>query len=155
MRVADILRDKGTDVVTIEDHRTVHDAICMLNERRIGALVVKGEDGEINGIITERDILRECGERCVRVLGSREPEESACPSLVRDVMTKNLIIGVPDDDLNYVMNVMTKNRIRHLPIVDGKELAGMVSIGDVVNAHVNETDFENRMLKDYIQGVTY
>ena len=155
MRVADILRDKGSDVVTIEDHRTVLDAICTLNERRIGALVVTGEDGGISGIITERDILRECGKRCVRLVGSQEPEESVCPSLVRDVMTKQLIIGVPDDDLNYVMSVMTKNRIRHLPIVHGNELAGMVSIGDVVNAHVNETDFENRMLKDYIQGVTY
>ncbi len=155
MRVADILRDKGSDVVTIEDHRTVHDAICTLNERRIGALVVRGEDGEINGIITERDILRECGERCIYLGRSQEPKESACPSLVRDVMTKHLIIGVPDDDLNYVMGIMTKNRIRHLPIVDEKGLAGIVSIGDVVNAHLNETDFENRMLKDYIHGVTY
>ena len=60
---------------------------------------------------------------------------------VRDIMTTRLISRVPDDDLNYVMSVMTKNRIRHLPIVDGKELAGMVSIGDVVNAHVTETEF--------------
>jgi CBS domain-containing protein len=155
MRVSDILRGKGAEVVTIEEHRTVHDAICKLNEHGIGALVVTGQDGEISGIITERDILRECGTRCVRLVGSREPEESDCPSLVQDAMTKHLIIGVPEDDLNYVMSVMTKNRIRHLPIVEGKELAGMVSIGDVVNAHVNETEFENRMLKDYIHGVTY
>ena len=148
MRVADILQAKGSDVVTIEDHRTVHDAICTLNERRIGALVVTGEAGEINGIITERDILRECGERGVPFEGSREP------SLVRDAMTKHLIIGLPEDDLNYVMGIMTKNRIRHLPIMDGDGLAGMVSIGDVVNAHLNETEYENRMLKDYIHGTT-
>jgi signal-transduction protein with cAMP-binding, CBS, and nucleotidyltransferase domain len=75
--------------------------------------------------------------------------------LVKDVMTKHLIVGVPDDDLSYVMGIMTKNKIRHLPIMDGGELAGIISIGDVVNAHVVETTFENRMLKDYIHGVTY
>ncbi len=61
----------------------------------------------------------------------------------------------PEDDLAYVMGVMTKNRIRHLPIMDFEELTGIISIGDVVNAHVEETAFENRMLKDYIQGVTH
>jgi CBS domain-containing protein len=69
-------------------------------------------------------------------------------------MTKDLIIGVPDDSLDYVMGIMTKNRIRHLPVMDGKKLVGIVSIGDVVNAHLEETEFENRMLKDYIHGVT-
>jgi CBS domain-containing protein len=78
----------------------------------------------------------------------------SCPSLVREVMTKDLIVGVPDDSLDYVMGVMTKNRIRHLPVMDGKKLVGIVSIGDVVNAHLEETEFENRMLKDYIHGVT-
>ncbi len=70
-------------------------------------------------------------------------------------MTEHLIIGVPDDDLTYVMGIMTKNRIRHLPIIDEGALVGVVSIGDVVNAHVEEAEFENRMLKDYIHGVTY
>ena len=141
--------------MTIEVHKTVHDAICKLNERGIGALIVTGVDGETCGIITERDILRECGERCIRLTESPEPEESACPALVRDVMTEHLIIGVPDDDLTYVMGIMTKNRIRHLPIIDEGALVGVVSIGDVVNAHVEEAEFENRMLKDYIHGVTY
>ncbi len=67
-------------------------------------------------------------------------------------MTKDLIIGVPDDGLNYVMGVMTKNKIRHLPILEEGRLAGIISIGDVVNAHVEESDYENRLLKDYIQG---
>jgi CBS domain-containing protein len=67
-------------------------------------------------------------------------------------MTKDVVIGVPDDDLNYVMAVMTKNKIRHLPILEEGELAGIISIGDVVNAHVEESDYENRLLKDYIQG---
>ena len=155
MRVADILRGKGGEVIRIDEQRTVHDAICTLNEHGIGALVVTGENGEISGIITERDILREYGKGCDPRDAASQPKETGVASLVRDVMTKELIIGVPDDDLNYVMSIMTKNRIRHLPIVVGKELAGMVSIGDVVNAHVDETEFENRMLKDYIHGVTY
>ncbi len=70
-------------------------------------------------------------------------------------MTKQLIIAVPDDELDYVMGIMTKNRIRHLPIIEGEQLVGIISIGDVVNAHVEETEFENRMLRDYIHGVTY
>ncbi len=67
-------------------------------------------------------------------------------------MTKEVIIGVPDDDLDYVMGIMTKNRIRHLPVLDAGKLVGIISIGDVVNAHLNETKFENRLLKDYIHG---
>jgi CBS domain-containing protein len=151
MRITDILRQKGRDVVTIAVDKTVHDAICKLNEHGIGALVVTGESGEISGIITERDIMRECGERCVRLTDSAE-DHSACPALVKDVMTKDLVIGVPDDDLNYVMAVMTKNKIRHLPILEEGELAGVISIGDVVNTLVEETGYENRLLKDYIQG---
>jgi len=155
MRVADILRHKGSDVVTIEPHKTVYDAICKLNQHGIGALIVTGAGGEISGIITERDVLKQCGEGCPRPAGSREPEVDLCASLVEDAMTKQLIIGVPDDELDYVMGIMTKNRIRHLPIMEGEQLVGIVSIGDVVNAHVEETEFENRMLRDYIHGVTY
>lgn len=155
MRIADILRKKGTGVVTIESSATVHDAIRKLNEHGIGSLVALGDSGEIDGIITERDILVECGERCTRLLGMPEGRAGDCPSLVRDVMTRDVIIGVPDDELSYVMGVMTKNRIRHLPILDDGKLAGIVSIGDVVNAHVVEKEYENRVLKEYIQGATY
>lgn len=153
MLVRDILQRKGTEVVTIESGRTVHDAIGVLNEHGIGALLVRDEDGEIRGILTERDVLHECGERCVRLIRpGAHAEADPCPSLVRDVMTTELIIGVPDDTVEYVMGVMTKNRIRHLPILEEGELAGIISIGDIVNALLRESEFENRMLKDYIQG---
>jgi CBS domain-containing protein len=154
MRISDILRQKGGSVVTIEADKTVHDAISKLNEHGIGALIVTGEGGEIGGIITERDVLRECGERCTRLTQSSESGGDACPAMVRDAMTKDLVIGVPDDDLKYVMGIMSKNRVRHLPVVDDGELVGIISIGDVVNAHVDQTEFENRQLKDYIQGVS-
>ncbi|MDH5805145.1 MAG: CBS domain-containing protein [Gemmatimonadota bacterium] len=154
MRIHDILRHKGHDVLTVGPEDTVHEAACILNRHRIGSLVVKDGDGEIAGIITERDILRECGERCTRLNEPGESKEEGCPVLVKDIMSEDVVIGVPGDDVNYIMGVMTKNRIRHLPIIDDGELTGIVSIGDVVNAHVEEADFENRMLKDYIQGVT-
>jgi CBS domain-containing protein len=152
MRIRDILQKKGTAVVTIEAGQTIHDVIGRLNEHSIGALVVTGEGEDIIGIITERDILRVCGERCVRLDEPPTREETTCPYFVQDAMTKDPIIGVLDDNLNYVMGIMTKNRIRHLPILDDGSLAGIISIGDVVNAHLEEKVFENRTLKDYIHG---
>jgi CBS domain-containing protein len=145
MRVSDILRKKGSEVVTIDPHHTVHDAIRSLVRNNIGALLVTDPDGRLVGIFTERDILREAA------LHSDRLEET----VVGDVMTRNVVIGVPEDPIEYVMGIMTQNRIRHLPVMDGEELAGIVSIGDVVNAHVQETEFENRLLKDYIHGVTH
>jgi CBS domain-containing protein len=152
MRIRDILEEKGTGVVTIESGETIHEAIDRLNEHSIGSLVVTAEGEEIVGIITERDILRVCGERCVHLNDPPAREEATCPYLVQDAMTKDPIIGVLDDGLDYVMGIMTKNCIRHLPILDHSNLVGIISIGDVVNAHLKETDFENRTLRDYIQG---
>ncbi|NIR46397.1 MAG: CBS domain-containing protein [Gemmatimonadetes bacterium] len=143
MRIREILRKKGSDVVTIEPSASVQDAIQALVDHNIGGLVVTASNGSVVGIITERDILRESAERSDRLKETK----------VADVMTKDVLIGVPDDDLNYVMGVMTKNRIRHLPVLDESGLVGIVSIGDVVNSHLSQTEFENRMLKDYIHGV--
>jgi CBS domain-containing protein len=153
MKIQDVLREKGGRVITIEPERTVHEAIGVLNEHGIGALVVTGADQAIRGILTERDILHECGNRCVALEQPPASEGKGCPALVKDVMTAEVLIGVPDDDLNYVMGVMTKNRIRHLPVLEGGKLVGIISIGDVVNAHLQEKEYENRMLKDYIHGV--
>jgi CBS domain-containing protein len=74
---------------------------------------------------------------------------------VGDVMTRSVVIGVPEDTIEYVMGIMTHNRIRHLPVLEEERLVGIVSIGDVVNAQLRETEFENRLLKDYIHGVTH
>lgn len=142
MNVDAILSGKGSpEVRTIESDRTIQEAIGRLVEHNIGSLVVV-EAGEPVGIITERDILRCC---------SREPERLA-EVRVADVMTRDLIVGEPGDEIDYVMGVMTKNRIRHLPIIRDGKLAGMVSIGDVVNVQLHETRYENRHLKDYIAG---
>lgn len=152
MLIKDIIHEKGAKVVTIEVGQTIHKAINRLNEHRIGALVVMEANGEIAGIITERDVLQVCGQSCDRLNQSGSLADSVCPSLVEDAMTKDLVIGVPSDDLNYAMGVMTKNRIRHLPIMDDGRLVGIISIGDLVNAHFEEKVFENRTLRDYIHG---
>lgn len=143
MNVESILSDKGDpEVRTIEPGRTVREVIARLVQHNIGSLVVV-EDGEPVGIVTERDILRCCADRPDRLDETR----------VEDVMTRDLIVGEPGDEIDYVMGVMSKNRIRHLPILRDGRLAGMVSIGDVVNIQLHETRYENRHLKDYIRGI--
>jgi len=150
MRIRDILLEKGTTVVTINTGQSIHDAIRTLTERRIGALVVTGEDKEVVGIITERDILRVCGDSCNKLSDPGASADSPCLHLVEDAMTTDLITGVPDDEPNFVMAVMTKNHIRHLPILDEGSLAGIISIGDLVNAHLEEKVIKSGTLKDYI-----
>ena len=152
MHIRDIIQEKGARVVTINSDQTIHEAINRLNQHRIGALIVTGQDDEIAGIITERDILQVCGDRCARLNRPSGREDPGCPAVVEDAMTKDLIIGVPGDDLNYAMGIMTKNHVRHLPILDDGKLAGIISIGDLINAHFEEKVFENRTLRDYIHG---
>jgi len=149
MRIKDLLDEKGTEVITIDDSQSIHAAIVKLNHHGIGSLIVTGEDGHIAGIVTERDILKSCGSHCTNMQAPAR-EQVPCPFQVREIMTRDLVIGVPDDDLNYVMGVMIKHRIRHLPILDNGKLAGMISVGDLINAHFEENIFESRTLKDYI-----
>ena len=144
MQIRDILRTKGTDVVTVGPDQPVLAAVRVLAEHRIGAVVVKSGE-EILGILSERDVLN---------LAARDPGQLASTQ-VADAMTRDLVVGVPDDDLDYVMSVMTENRIRHLPIVVDSRLQGIVSIGDVVNAVRRSVESENRYLKDYIHGVAH
>jgi CBS domain-containing protein len=142
MKVRDILKNKGTEVATIGAEETICDAVKTLVEKNIGSLLVQDEKGAIAGIITERDIVKQCNQ-CL---------ESFKETKVKDVMTKNLIVASPDDDLDYVENIMTQNRVRHLPIISNQKLEGIISIGDLVNVLRGECKVENRYLKDYISG---
>lgn len=144
MKIREILRSKGNDVVTIGPDQTVLEAIRLLVERGIGsAVVVRGQ--ELLGIITERDVLR---------LSAEDP--SGVPALhVGEAMTSELVTGRLDDELLSVMDTMTTNRIRHLPILDEGRLVGLVSIGDVVNACRVRAESENEQMKQYIQGSTW
>lgn len=123
MNIASVLARKGPKVVTVRPEQTVREALGLLSAHNIGALVVV--DGELRpvGILSERDIVREAA-RNERVFG--EP--------VRNLMTSDVILGTPADDLAAVGFTMTERRIRHLPVVDRGRLVGMVSIGDVVKA---------------------
>jgi len=141
MRIREVLDRKGSSVVTVAPDRTVHDAMQILVEHNIGAVIVT-RDGSIIGILTERDVLR---------LGAADPG-SLATTRVAEAMTKELVVGVADDLVDYAAGVMTSSRIRHLPIVDGEQLIGVLSIGDVVNALKQEKEVENRYLRDYIQG---
>ena len=141
MKIRDVLQRKGTGVVTVEPDRTVLEAMQTLVEHNIGAVVVT-RGGKPVGILSERDVLR---------LGAADLP-SLATTLVADAMTKEVVVGVADDPVEYAAGIMTANRIRHLPILEGERLAGVVSIGDVVNAMKQEKEVENRYLRDYIQG---
>lgn len=142
MTIGDILTTKSQDVITITGDKTIHEAITVLVKHNIGALLVLDKKEKLLGIITERDILRESAER------DRELRKTK----VKDVMSTDLIIGVPDDDISYTMGIMTNNRIRHLPVMDNDNIVGIVSLGDVVKAQLDEREYDNRYLKQYMFG---
>jgi len=141
MKLRDIMRSKGGDVVTIRPDAPVHEAMRLLVEHNIGALVVR--DGEIDGIFTERDLLRAGAEDLKRLERDR----------VRDLMTADVVTVDLGADLQEVMRTMTERRIRHLPVVEDGALRGIVSIGDVVNALRRDKEEENQQLHAYIAGV--
>ena len=141
MLIRDVVTSKGSLVTTVGPNRTVLEAARTLVLNAIGSVVVT-EGGEIQGILTERDVLR---------LAADDPARLET-TLVRDAMTQDLVVGLADDDVEYCMAIMTNNRVRHLPVVEGKRLVGIVSIGDLVNASLSDLKAENRWLKDYLQG---
>jgi CBS domain-containing protein len=141
MNIGEILRTKGHDVVTITETRSVLDAVGVLVRHDIGALVVT-ERERPTGIFTERDVLR-LAARSATALGTIQ---------VGGVMTPDPITATPDDELMAMMDVMTERKIRHLPVVEGDELVGIVSIGDLLNACRHVAEEENSHLRQYIQG---
>lgn len=143
MRLRDILAQKGDRVVAVSPDATVHEAMRAMVDHQIGCLVVQDEGFDVRGIITERDILKFATARTDEVRTVR----------VEEVMSRNVIIGVPSDEVDCTMTLMTRNRIRHLPVVADRMLVGIVSIGDLVNAVRCDVELENRYLHDYISGV--
>lgn len=142
MIMNDVLKqkDKGDLLVTTTENTTLLEAIRLLCKFEIGAVLVIDKKSEIVGIISERDLLRESSER----------SDLLATTKVGEIMTKDIIIGTPNDELDYIMGIMTNNRIRHLPIVENKKVIGMVSIGDIVKAQLEKTEYENHYLKEYI-----
>lgn len=140
MTVKAILDLKGRDVATLRPAETLHHAAKMLTEYKIGAVVITDEDGRIGGILSERDI--------VRVIARGEHDVLTKP--VSEVMTRKVRICAEHNTINEVMEIMTRQRFRHMPVeVDGK-LAGIISIGDVVKWRMEEVEREAEEIRNYI-----
>ena len=139
MKIKDILDAKGTNVVTIGPEATLREAITKMVDNKVGSLVV--EDGDPEGIITERDILRE--------VYSKSPLEE---KQVQAVMTRSLVTGSSEDSIEYVMTEMTKGRFRHMPIVEGDKLVGIIAMGDVVKAQLGQIMTEVGHLMHHVTG---
>jgi len=144
MKVTQLLDQKGKEIFTISESKTTCEAIAKLNEKQIGALIVIDDAGEIAGIISERDILR----------AAFNTKAELCDHLVKEIMTpkKDLITTEATESVAQVMHKMTEHKIRHLPVLRGKELEGIVSIGDVVKHQLKQALTENEQMKEYIAG---
>jgi CBS domain-containing protein len=142
VEIGQLLRRKGHDVATIEGSRSVRDALAVLAEQGIGALVVSADGRAIDGIVSERDVARGLHDRGAGLLG--DP--------ISSVMTAEVHTCTPHVQLTDLARLMTDERVRHVPVVDGDALVGIVSIGDVVKARLDELEEERRQLVDYIQN---
>jgi CBS domain-containing protein len=139
MQVQDILRTKGTAVMSVRPGDRVHTLARRLAEDKIGAMVVLGDDGTLVGIVSERDVARS-----LAVYGNELLEMP-----VSGIMTKVVITCAPTDSVHGAAKVMTTRRIRHLPVQDAGKLVGLVSIGDVLNHRIEEVQLEANVLRDY------
>jgi len=138
MLIEKILEEKGRDCATVRPTATVSAVVSLLAERRIGAVVVEDLKGGIVGIFSERDL--------VKLLASRGPD--ALSVQVKDVMTAPVITCKPDDRIDAVMAIMNERRIRHMPVVVDKALAGMISIRDMARHRLTEKEMEAAVLLD-------
>ncbi len=142
MTVQAILNIKGSDVATASPETSVKDVVRQLKERGVGALVISDDGRTLQGIISERDVIRGLARQGPGVLDARASE----------LMTKDVHTGKLTDTIAGVMTTMTARRIRHLPIVEDGALCGIVSIGDAVKARLGEVESEAHALRDYIAG---
>jgi CBS domain-containing protein len=139
MRISDLLRSKGTAVATVEPETTVSDLLRGLAENNVGAMVVVGADG-IAGIVSERDVVRR--------LNDFGPDLLTKP--VSEIMTRMVASCTPEDTVDHLSVLMTERRIRHVPVVVDGELAGIISIGDVVKNRMQELEKTQEHLEAYI-----
>lgn len=145
MKIKEILKSKGSQVWTVKENQTIQEAVHLLSIRHVGALLVMSEsEDRIVGILSERDIVHGCNVIWKPLISVR----------VHDWMTRHLVTCNPEDDIQHVMSLMTEKRIRHVPVMMAGELLGIVSIGDVVKALLEESGSQIQYLKDYAFGMT-
>lgn len=140
MLIAHVLRDKGAVVYTVRAEQTLEEAARILNEKKVGALVVIAEDGAISGVMSERDIVREIARN-----GGKSLSDTVATIMSRDVVTAN-----PTETVDEGLGRMTERRIRHLPVMDGGRLIGVVSIGDLVKHRIAAVEAEAAAMQAYI-----
>ena len=141
MTVGSILSEKGFDIIDIKDHASLGDAVALLTEKRIGALLVRDSKGGMVGVLSERDIVR----------GLAAEGAGLMERPVAFLMTRAVITVCSEDSVTEAMTVMTHRRCRHLPVVDNGELVGIITIGDVVKRRIAVAEMEAEELKNYIQ----
>jgi CBS domain-containing protein len=142
MRISDVLRNKGTEVFTVQPDTTVRDFLAVMVERRIGACVLSADGTTVAGIVSERDIAHALHERGAAILA--EP--------VSALATTDVHTCRPEESLDELTRVMTERRVRHIPVLVDGQLAGLVSIGDVVKHRMDELESERQALVDYISS---
>ena len=140
--IAQILKLKGSEVWSIRSDATVYDALVLMAEKGVGALVVI-DDGELVGIFSERDHARK-----VDIKGYNAKEVA-----IREVMSEDVCYITPESSVDEAMSIVTESRRRHLPVMENNQLVGLASIGDLVKASLDEKDFVIKELKKYIKGV--
>lgn len=140
MNVDAILKSKGTAVETVRPDQTVTEFVKRLNECAVGALVVSADGETVDGIASERDVIRAIARDGAKIL-----DRPVCDIMNADVVTVQRL-----DDIAGIMEIMTDRRIRHLPVVEDGKLAGIVSIGDAVKHRIEEAEFEAQAMRDYI-----
>jgi len=140
MRVAILLEHKSKKIVTASSSTSIDEAMDLLISNKIGCLPVVDDSGKLIGIISDKDIFK----RIHQTKGNYHSLK------VEDVMVTDLIVGLPDDDIAYIAGVMDKNWIRHVPIVDGERVVGMVSLRDIIREQAKNVEIENRYLDLYL-----
>jgi CBS domain-containing protein len=140
MKISDVVSGKARpEVITIAPDAGVRDLLALLAEHNIGAVVVSGDGRSVDGIVSERDVVRRLHHN-----------EGVLDTTVASVMTTSVLSVSPEDTLDATRRLMTDRRFRHVPVVDGDVLVGIVSIGDVVKAHIDQVEFEKEQLESYV-----
>lgn len=139
MRISDILRNKGNTVVTVTPDDSVRHLLAMLAEHNVGALVVSRDGAGVDGIVSERDVVRHLHR-----------DAGVLDSTVSSIMTADVRTCATDEPIDELAVLMTEQRIRHVPVVEDDRLVGLVSIGDVVKSRIGQLEFEKKQLEGYI-----
>ncbi len=141
MSVRDILKDKQGSVLSIEEDQSVLEAAKLMGKSKVGSVIVTFQ-GKLAGIFTERDLLRLVAEKY-----------ESLPSIkLKDVMTTQLTVAGPEEDINDILTTMISKRFRHMPVMEGDKIIGLISIGDAVKTKLEKTQAEMHILREYMYG---